>query len=43
MEHRHDSATPPTRQAGGPLRLVLAVLVVLIGVALLALLVFGGG
>ncbi len=42
MEHRHDSATP-TRQAGGPLRLVLAVLVVLIGVALLALIVFGGG
>ena len=43
-EHRQDSApTPPTRQAGGPLRLILAVLVIVLGVALIALLVFGRG
>lgn len=43
-EHRPDS-TPatPTRQAGGSFRLIVVVLVVLLGVALLALLMFGRG
>jgi hypothetical protein len=43
-EHQRDSApTPPSQQAGGPLRLAVAVLVIVLGIALIALLVFGRG